>query len=403
MAEYILKDSRGKEQTFADDKIFAQGTDGELVQFTMGTGGSASADLHYVTFMSYDGLTEYGKKAVADGDDCADPIARGIFDTPIRESDAQYNYTHSGWATEANGAADADWNKAVTEDRTVYASFTSAVRYYTITYYDDDGTTVLNTESLAYGTMPSYKPTKDGVVFDNWSPELTVVTGDASYTAIWSEKLTFADATWADIARIAEAGEASKHFSVGDTRTIETRWLDYNGNIVNTTSDFEIIDFDYDNLADGTGKAGMTIASKRAFHKGYFIGNVATSLKVGYENTTIYSDMNSVGLANLPVDLQSVIKEVSKAGIDGGTFTAKVWIPSSGEFSHASVRYERYATAENRIKLPQEKANLGEDAVKHMTRSRYSASSHFNYYVNQVGSVKADAGEYEYCVVAFCI
>lgn len=38
MSEYILKDSRGKEQTFSDDKIFVQGTDGELVQFTMGTG-----------------------------------------------------------------------------------------------------------------------------------------------------------------------------------------------------------------------------------------------------------------------------------------------------------------------------------------------------------------------------
>ena len=116
----------------------------------------SSADLRYVTFMSYDGLVEYGKKAVAVGDDCADPIARGIFATPTRESDAQYNYTFYGWAAEPNGGANASWNKAVTEDKTVYANFTAAVRYYTITYYDSDGTTVLKTESLAYGALPSY-------------------------------------------------------------------------------------------------------------------------------------------------------------------------------------------------------------------------------------------------------
>jgi hypothetical protein len=111
----------------------------------------SSSDVRYVTFKSYDGSVEYGKKAVAVGDDCADPIARGIFSTPTRESDAQYNYTHNGWATEPNGTAVSNWNKAVTEDKIVYATFTATVRSYTITYYDDDGTTVLKAENLTYG------------------------------------------------------------------------------------------------------------------------------------------------------------------------------------------------------------------------------------------------------------
>lgn len=38
MAEFILKDQYGKEKVFDHDKIFVQGTDGELVQFTEGTG-----------------------------------------------------------------------------------------------------------------------------------------------------------------------------------------------------------------------------------------------------------------------------------------------------------------------------------------------------------------------------
>lgn len=214
MAEIILKDCYGKEQTFNHDKLFVLDTNGDLVQFTQGIGNtSSSADVRYVTFMSYDGVTEYGKKAVATGDDCANPIARGVFDTPTRESDVQYNYTFSGsWATEVNGDAVSSWNKSVTENRTVYATFTSTLRKYTITYYDSDGTTLLNTESLAYGTIPSYRPTKSGYDFVDWEQELTAVTGDASYTATWTEEVVFATASWARLAEIAESGDAERYY-----------------------------------------------------------------------------------------------------------------------------------------------------------------------------------------------
>ena len=111
-------------------------TESHTIGIYQKTSGGSSADVRYVTFMSYDGLIEYGKKAVAVGDDCADPIARGVFSTPTRESDVQYNYTFYGWATAPNGGADANALKAVTEDKTVYANFTQAVRSYTITYYD---------------------------------------------------------------------------------------------------------------------------------------------------------------------------------------------------------------------------------------------------------------------------
>ena len=125
MSKFYLKDWHGKEKEFTDDKIFVRGENGKLIQFTQGEG--ASPDLRYVTFMSYDGLTEYGKKAVAVGDDCADPIARGVFATPTRESDEQYNYYFYGWATTPNGGADANWNKAITEDKVVYANYFTKV------------------------------------------------------------------------------------------------------------------------------------------------------------------------------------------------------------------------------------------------------------------------------------
>ena len=156
------------------------------------TGGGSSADVRYVTFMSYDGTVEYGKKAVAVGDDCADPIARGVFDTPTRESTVQYNFTHGGWATEPNGGIDDSALLNVTEDRTVYAAYIATLRLYTITFYDDDGTTVLYEDQWAYGATPSYTPTKDGLDFVGWNPELTATTCDASYTVVWKTKPSFA-------------------------------------------------------------------------------------------------------------------------------------------------------------------------------------------------------------------
>ena len=50
MAEFILKDRNGKDQTFNTDAIFVQGTDGELVQFTQGTGGSDVTLLEGLSF-----------------------------------------------------------------------------------------------------------------------------------------------------------------------------------------------------------------------------------------------------------------------------------------------------------------------------------------------------------------
>lgn len=182
MAEFILKDQYGKEQTFDHDKIFVQGTDGELVQFTQGEG--ASPDVCYVTFLSYDGLTEYGKKPVAVGDDCADPIARGIFTTPTRESDVQYNYTHYGWANEPNGAADSNWNKAITEDKTVYANFSKTVRYYTVSLYVDN--VLWKTEQVAYGGSVTSTPTKDGYAFASWNPSGDYITEDTTLHAVFT-------------------------------------------------------------------------------------------------------------------------------------------------------------------------------------------------------------------------
>lgn len=148
------------------------------------TGGGSSDDVRYVTFRN-EATGEEFVKPVATGDDCVDVVAKGLWAKPTKPSDAQYDYTFYGWGDSDGGAADSTILQNITEDKTVYAIFTKTVRIYTITWLDDDGTTVLKTESLAYGAMPSYEPTKDNYTFKGWTPAVAAVTGDASYTAIW--------------------------------------------------------------------------------------------------------------------------------------------------------------------------------------------------------------------------
>ena len=337
MAEFILKDRYGKEKTFDHETIYVKGAAGELLPFTFGTG--SSAELCYVTFMSYDGSVEYGKKAVALGDDCADPISRDLFDTPTRPMTQQYSYTFDGWATVRNGAADPNWNKSITRDKTVYAAYKAVTRTYTITYYDQNETfgtvTVLKQETLPYGATPSYTPTKSGVDFAGWDPEPVAVTGDASYYATWNEMISFATSTWAKISELSQNGEAKNYFAIGDTRTVP---VTYDGKTYNYTA--KIVGFDHDDLrdSDGGGKAGISIMffTTMATAQQMNTTSWSSSNKGNWGTSSLRTFVNNTFFGYLPADLRSVLRYVKKTYRASGTSTikqedARIWIPSINE------------------------------------------------------------------------
>ncbi len=103
-------------------------------------------------------------------------------DTPTKAGDAQYSYTFSGWGETGT--------KNVTGDTAYVAQFTPSVNQYTVTFNNYDNTP-LQSSDVAYGTTPEYTgetPVKAGdaeysYVFSGWSPEITAVTGAATYTA----------------------------------------------------------------------------------------------------------------------------------------------------------------------------------------------------------------------------
>ena len=100
---------------------------------------------------------------------------------PTKPSTEQYTYTFAGWTPEV---------VAATSDATYTATYTSELRKYTITFLDEDSN-ILCEDEWEYGSMPSCEePTKAAdddytYTFAGWSPEVVVVTSDATYTAIF--------------------------------------------------------------------------------------------------------------------------------------------------------------------------------------------------------------------------
>ena len=132
-----------------------------------------------ITFANYDG-TVLSSTQVAQGDT---PVAPA---NPTRESTAQYDYTFNGWDKTI---------VAVTGDATYTATYTSTVRKYTITFADEDGTTI-EAKEWAYGTTPvaPADPTKESTAqydyaFKGWDKEIVTVTGEATYKATYTSNI----------------------------------------------------------------------------------------------------------------------------------------------------------------------------------------------------------------------
>lgn len=363
--------------------------------------GGSSADLCYVTFMDHTGTVELGKKAVAVGDNCADPIARGVFDTPTRESDAQYNYSFIGWANTPGGGWDETALNAITEDKTVYAAYAAAVRSYTVTFYDSDGTTVLKTMTVAYGTTPSYTPTKDGYDFVAWTPALTAVTGDTNYTATWKEQAAFATATWEEIIAVAQAGNAASSFAVGDERT-ET----YTIGGVEQTITWVIAGFGCSKVdLFQTESSNIDIVAKHALTSLRKMHDSTTAM-TGFEGTALEKWLNSTFYNALPEELRNGIKE--KAG------RMPCWIPSFNELQLTSTpsgatlagygsAFPLFNSNAKRIRTQ----GPGGDAIQYWTRDVYKSSGMgYALTVATTGASGSAANQYSntYGVVpGFCI
>ena len=130
-----------------------------------------------IIFYYEDGVTEMERVTVEYGQIPATTVIPSI------QGDEHYTYEFAGWSPEI---------QPVTGEATYTATFTATPRTYAITFKNYNGV-LLQTIQVAYGEVPVYsgetpsKPTtaKYTYVFSGWDKEITAVTGDATYTAVF--------------------------------------------------------------------------------------------------------------------------------------------------------------------------------------------------------------------------
>ncbi|MBE6543718.1 MAG: hypothetical protein E7675_04905, partial [Ruminococcaceae bacterium] len=106
-----------------------------------------------------------------------------IFDaTPTKPSDEMYDYSFLKWNEEP---------VAVTGDATYIAEFEKTLRKYTVSFVVDG---VVHADEYEYGTLPEYHGDTAKTdnfdsyfLFDGWDKEITAVTSDIVYTAVFRE------------------------------------------------------------------------------------------------------------------------------------------------------------------------------------------------------------------------
>lgn len=164
---------------YPDGKTLSSGTESKT-----SANANMSGDYYYiasnytVTFDMKDHGTAPADQTVESGQKAtkpADPSATG--------------YTFRGWYSDSDCQTAFNFNTAITKDTTVYAKWEK--NKYTITWNNDDGTTI-DTTRVGYLEMPTHSnPTKAATAeytytFTGWTPVIEAATGDKTYTATYS-------------------------------------------------------------------------------------------------------------------------------------------------------------------------------------------------------------------------
>jgi hypothetical protein len=192
-----------------------------------------------------------------------------------------------------------------------------------------------------------------------------------------NEGTTFADMTWEDIVFVSENNRARDYFNVGDVKSVEISGANYN---------VAIYDFDHDDKADGTGKAGLTIGLVNCLKTPYAMNNNDTNVG-GWKSCELRKTLRDTIYYTLPEELRNGIKNVSKlSGTGGGNTNVSTGTDNLFLFSFAEIgvsgnapsgegtKYELFTDVSFRNK------KLGDDGssgARWFTRSPYTGNSSY--------------------------
>ena len=293
-----------------------------------------------IIYMNEDGTEELYRETIVNGATGTDPVLAGIVEMPTKESTAQYHFEFGGWSKISGGEPEDNILTGVVLDTVVYVAFDKILRSYTIRFFN--GTTLLQSLIVDYGSDAVYSGPafeKEGVkkpelyAFIGWEPDPKAITGDMDCYAQY-EFLGYIKDDWATIAAKVADGSYINEYQVGKMKEITLTYA--NGDT--ETLDVEIVGFDHDNLADGTGKAGISwiVREVPANTRGM---NSSPSNVGGWNKSTMRTHVNSTIYNALPDEIKSIIKPVIKKASIGNTSTEIVettdslWIPSIVELN----------------------------------------------------------------------
>ncbi|MDY3759621.1 MAG: DUF6273 domain-containing protein, partial [Treponema sp.] len=242
----------------------------------------------------------------------------------------------------------------VTAPLTVNAVYTSALRYYTVYFYN--GSTLLQTvENVPYGGSATYtgatpvNPDDASLGFEGWSPSPTNITGNTTCYAQFESPVrgTITD-TWAQIIAACSDGTYATKYHVGDTKEIK---LGSEGTVC-----MQIVAFDADTRSDGNGTAHITWISEqllktskrmnpsRAGSSGAY--TEGTGSIGGWEKSEMRTYMKETIKPLIPAEVRAAILEVTKTSYayntEGTAYQQTtqddVWLPSTRDLAYSDKK-----------------------------------------------------------------
>lgn len=310
-------------------------------------------------------LTEW----VIDGGTVVEP--KNYFEdyvNPTRISTAQYDYNFLNW--------DGDFDTIMTAARDFHAVYTNVLRRYNVYFMNGDEELQVVTD-VPYGSSATYTgstPVKQGVenpeeyVFKGWLPSPEEITGetycyplfkftgylfgklnaDSEYGTVDAPNWEKINAYWTtihnDIASYTSGAmsqeDFEKKYMIGGRMLIPIELSDG----TSTVADVEIIGYDHDDMADGSGKAPLTFFCMELPNIERAMNEPGTD-EGGYANSAMRSFVNGELFSVAPAELQGIttpVIKISDGGPDNETLITTIdyfWLASYDEVGFTSGRY----------------------------------------------------------------
>lgn len=252
----------------------------------------------------------------------------------------------------------------------------------------------------------------------NLSAPIAAETGDTltiTYTITVEQEETpqstsaFATDSWATIAAASADGTASTKYKVGDEKTIALT----DGSQIT----LQILGFNHDNLADGSGKAGITIGIRELVGKNYMNGSNTNS--GGWASSAMRTSYLPAYIDQLPSDLQGAIKTVTKKSGSGSSIVESddqlflfSYIEISGKTGTNVVdgegeQYDYWKSAVHNGKIPDCRRKMllsGSSSEWWLRSNNKSSSSDFMTFSTDGSLVSYDAhgGSYDFYRLGIC-